>query len=247
MALGGLGVTFGWAATGGTATQINACADREGNLRVITVSGDTCKKRETALSWSVIGPTGPQGPAGAQGPAGPQGPPGPTLTANTLTAIGQVSFKNAQGQPINGGDGTKMLIDVTGFTESVTSPRDLASGQATGKRQHKPLTITKHPDGCLLVFAEPDWMRFRQQVAVLPEDAKSWKRFFLGGAMDVELDATARVLVPPELRAFAAMDKDVVLLGLDTHFELWDARRHASQETEAMQKGLPEALKSLTY
>ena len=115
------------------------------------------------------------------------------------------------------------------------------------RTQGKPITITKHPDGCLLVFAEPDWIHFRQQVAVLPEDAKSWKRFFLGGAMDVELDATARVLVPPELRAFAAMDKDVVLLGLDTHFELWDARRHAAQETEAMQKGLPDALKNLTY
>lgn len=75
-----------------------------------------------------------------------QGPPGPTLTAaNTITVIGQASFTGHQG-PIKGGDGTKMLIDVSSFTESVVSPRDAASGQASGKRQHKPFVVTKEID-----------------------------------------------------------------------------------------------------
>lgn len=114
------------------------------------------------------------------------------------------------------------------------------------RAQGKPLTLVKHPDGCLMVFPEPAWLSFRTQIAELTEDSKRWKRFFLG-AMDVEVDGAARLLIPPELRAFALLDKDVVLLGLDTHFELWDSRRHAAQEQEAMNRGLPEALKNLTY
>jgi len=139
---GGLGVTLGWAA-GGDSNQISACVSGDGQLRVLTVVGtDSCKKNESSLNWSITGPQGPQGPAGAQGP---QGPPGQTL-AGEEPVIGQVSIKGHLGQPILGGDGTKVLIDVTGFTEGVISPRDAASGLPTGKRQHKPLTITKEID-----------------------------------------------------------------------------------------------------
>lgn len=109
------------------------------------------------------------------------------------------------------------------------------------------MTVTKHPQGCLLVFPHPDWLNFRAHVAALPEEAKGWKRFFIGGAMDVEVDSAARALIPPELRAFAALDRDVMLLGMDTHFELWDVARHTAQEADVMQQGLPDALKKLNY
>lgn len=117
----------------------------------------------------------------------------------------------------------------------------------TLRTQGRPITVTKHPHGCLLVFPYPDWLNFRSHVAVLPEDAVGWKRFFLGGAMDVELDSAARLLIPPELRTFAELDKDVMLLGMDTHFELWDVKRHAAQEADVMKQPLPDALKNLTY
>ena len=45
---------------------------------------------------------------------------------------------------------------------------------------------------------------------------------FLGNAMDVEMDATGRVLVSPELRQAAGIAKDAILLGMGNHFELWD-------------------------
>ena len=141
VALGGLGVTLGWAA-GDDSNQINACTDKGGNVRVLAAN-ESCRPRESPLSWSI---TGPQGPAGPQGAQGIQGPPGPTLTANTITVIGQVSVKAQQQGQIPGGDGTKVMIDVTKFTEGVISPRDAASGLPTGKRQHKPLTITKEID-----------------------------------------------------------------------------------------------------
>jgi MraZ protein len=109
------------------------------------------------------------------------------------------------------------------------------------------LTITKHTDGCLLIFPRPAWEPFREKIAALPEEATRWKRFYLGGAIDVEVDASSRVLVPPELRAFAGITKDTMLMGMGKHFELWDAARHAAHEIAVMQQAPPEAVRTLSY
>jgi MraZ protein len=109
------------------------------------------------------------------------------------------------------------------------------------------LTITKHPDGCLMVFPRPAWETFRDKVASLPMSAAGWKRVFLGNAMDVEIDTSARVLVSPELRAAAGITKDVMLLGMGSHFELWDAERHAAHEAEVMAQPMPAALQDFTF
>ena len=82
------------------------------------------------------------------------------------------------------------------------------------------LTITKHPHGCLMVFPRDEWEKFRGHIASLPMDAQWWRRIFLGNAMDVEMDASGRVLVSPELRAAAGITKDAVLLGMGTYLEL---------------------------
>ena len=109
------------------------------------------------------------------------------------------------------------------------------------------LTLTKHPDGCLLVFPRPAWEVFRDKVAALPMSASGWKRIFLGNAMDVDVDTAARVLVSPELRAAAALSKDVMLLGMGSHFELWDAQRYAVHEAEVMAQPMPSALQDFTF
>ena len=104
----------------------------------------------------------------------------------------------------------------------------------------KQLTITKHPEGALLVFPRPAWEGFRDRVAALPMEASGWKRVFLGNAMDVEIDAQSRVLVPPELRNSAGLVRDVMLLGMGSHFELWDKATHDAKEAEALAAGLAE-------
>lgn len=109
------------------------------------------------------------------------------------------------------------------------------------------LTITKHPDGCLLVFPRTAWEGFRDKVAALPMSASGWKRIFLGNASDVEIDGAARVLVAPELRAAAGLNKDVMLLGMGSHFELWDAERYAAHEAAVMQQGMPAALQDFSF
>lgn len=109
------------------------------------------------------------------------------------------------------------------------------------------LTVTKHPDGCLMVFPRPTWETFRDKVAALPMSAAGWKRVFLGNAMDVEIDSGSRALISPELRKSAGLKSDVMLIGMGSHFELWDAEAHAAHEAEVMAGPLPDALKDFTF
>jgi MraZ protein len=98
-----------------------------------------------------------------------------------------------------------------------------------------------------MVFPRPAWEAFRDKVAALPMSAAGWKRIFLGNAMDVDVDSAARVLISPELRAAAGITKDVMLLGMGSHFELWDADRYAAHEAEVMAQPMPDALQDFTF
>ena len=106
------------------------------------------------------------------------------------------------------------------------------------------LTVTKHPDGALLIFPRPAWEQFRERVSALPMSATAWKRVFIGGAMEVEIDASSRVLIAPELRAFAGLNRDLLMLGMGPHLELWDAERHAAHEAKVLAEPMPAALES---
>lgn len=108
-----------------------------------------------------------------------------------------------------------------------------------------PLTLTKHPVGALMLFPAPAWERFSERVAELPFAAAGWKRVFLGNASEVEADASGRVLVPPELRQFAGLTRDITLLGMGSHLELWDSARYAAHEAQVLQSPMPDALLEL--
>jgi MraZ protein len=107
--------------------------------------------------------------------------------------------------------------------------------------------LTKHPEGCLLVFPRPAWEAFRGRIAALPMSAGAWKRIFLGSAQDVEIDSASRMLVAPELRAYAGIEKDVVLMGMGGHLELWDASRYAAHEATALGQPMPESLQDFSF
>jgi MraZ protein len=133
-------------------------------------------------------------------------------------------------------------LDAKGRISVPARHRDVLAAIAGGQ-----LTITKHPEGCLMVFPRPAWEAFRDKIAALPMSAAGWKRIFLGNAMDVEIDSASRVLISPELRAAAGLSKDVMLLGMGSHFELWDAARYAAHEAEVMQQDMPEALRDFSF
>ena len=135
-----------------------------------------------------------------------------------------------------------LTLDAKGRMSIPSRYRDALQGQAEGR-----VTITKHPDGCLLLFPRPEWEVFRTKIAALPMEAKWYQRIFLGSAADVELDTAGRVLIAPELRQAASLEKNVMLLGMGNRFELWDEQTYIAKEQEAMAQGMPDALKNFTF
>jgi MraZ protein len=135
-----------------------------------------------------------------------------------------------------------LSLDAKGRMSVPARHRDLLQALCEGQ-----LTITKHPDGCLMVFPRPAWEAFRDKVAALPMSASGWKRIFLGNAMDVEIDGSARVLISPELRTAAGLSKEVMLLGMGSHFELWDAERYAAHEATVMAQPVPQVLSDFSF
>lgn len=136
---------------------------------------------------------------------------------------------------------SSLSLDAKGRLSMPTRHRDALSAQS-GQ-----LTITKHPHGCLMVFPRDEWEKFRARIASLPMDAQWWRRIFLGNAMDVDMDASGRILVSPELRAAAGISRDAVLLGMGSYLELWDAPSYAAKEAEEMQKPMPDVLKDFSF
>lgn len=98
-----------------------------------------------------------------------------------------------------------------------------------------------------MVFPRNEWEKFRERIASLPMQAQWWKRIFLGNAMDVDMDASGRVLVSPELRAAAGISKGTMLLGMGSYFELWDAATYATQEAEQMKLEMPDVFKDFSF
>ncbi len=137
---------------------------------------------------------------------------------------------------------SSLSLDNKGRLSVPTRHRDVLAAVASGQ-----LTITRHPHGCLMVFPRPAWEQFRQRIVDLPMAAQWWKRILLGNAMDVEIDSTGRVLVSPELRAAAKLDKETVLLGMGNHFELWDKATYEAQEAQAMQGDMPDVFKDFSF
>ena len=86
------------------------------------------------------------------------------------------------------------------------------------------LIITRGLDGCLFVYPQTQWQRITQKISELPlgqADTRSFNRFFLSGAVEVEVDSVGRILVPDFLKEFAGLDSKVVLAGIYDRVEIW--------------------------
>lgn len=133
-------------------------------------------------------------------------------------------------------------MDAKGRMNVPQKHRDTLQQQCEGA-----LTLTKHPNGCLLLFPRPVWEEHREKIASWPMSAKSWQRIFLGFATDVDIDGSGRILVSPELRAAAGLTKDVMMLGMGSHFEIWDATSLKVEEEKAIAAGMPDSLNDFSF
>ncbi|ATQ74458.1 MULTISPECIES: division/cell wall cluster transcriptional repressor MraZ [Massilia] len=133
-------------------------------------------------------------------------------------------------------------LDAKGRMSIPAKHRDALAVQCEGR-----LTLTRHPHGCLLFFPRPVWESHREQIAAWPMSARAWQRIFLGNACDVELDSAGRILISPELRSAVGLTREVMLLGMGSHFEIWDAAKLAEDEQAAVAGGMPDVLSNFSF
>jgi MraZ protein len=85
--------------------------------------------------------------------------------------------------------------------------------------------ITKGLDRCLFVYHQSEWKILSEKLKQLPlskPEARAFVRFFFSGARQLECDKQSRFLVPGNLRDYAMLEKDVVLIGVSNRIEIWN-------------------------
>lgn len=96
--------------------------------------------------------------------------------------------------------------------------------------------ITKGMENCLYVYPETEWNAFEEQLNALPtttdKKARAFAHFFLGSAIDGDLDKQGRTLISAALRDYAKLDKEVVFIGMGKRAEIWDKARWDEKNAE---------------
>ena len=115
---------------------------------------------------------------------------------------------------------SQLNLDVKGRLAVPARHRDALLERCAGH-----LVITGDPDRCLLIYPLPDWELIQQKLeglSNLDPRVRELQRRLIGFAVDVDMDSAGRVLISPELREYAQLEKAVVLVGQGKKFELWN-------------------------
>lgn len=95
--------------------------------------------------------------------------------------------------------------------------------------------VTKGLDGCLFGFSQNEWTNFEEKLKTLPltnKNARDFVRFFLSGAIECEIDKQGRFLITSNLREYAKLEKDTVIIGVGTRIEIWDKEKWKSYNSD---------------
>ncbi len=137
---------------------------------------------------------------------------------------------------------SQLSLDAKGRMTVPSRHRDALLATCEGR-----LTATRNPEGCLMLFPRPVWEQHRERIAAWPSSARAFQRIFLGSAVDLEMDASGRLLLPPELRAAAGLQKELMLMGMGSHFEIWDAPTLSEVEGRAISSGAPSVVLDYSF
>jgi MraZ protein len=114
------------------------------------------------------------------------------------------------------------------YKHTIDSKRRLAIPAKFRKELGRKMIITKGFENCLFVYSEKKWKELMRRFESMPtaqSGARILNRVFLSGAMEVELDALGRILIPEYLKKYAFLKKDVIVCGLANKLEIWDSQK----------------------
>lgn len=95
------------------------------------------------------------------------------------------------------------------------------------------VVVTRGFDTCLLVYPMVSWAPLAERVSALSvtdPDVRVLRRMLFSHASDAQLDRQGRVLIPADLRAFAGIEREAVVVGMHTFIEIWSPEKWAAQD-----------------
>ncbi len=108
------------------------------------------------------------------------------------------------------------------------------------------LIVTNYPE-CLVAYPVSEWAKIEEKLLKLPWDlpeVREYIRFFLGAAEECQPDRQGRILLPQSMREEYNLKKDVVLIGMLNHFEIWNPEEIEKRFKET-KKNFGEILKKI--
>ena len=146
---------------------------------------------------------------------------------------------------------SKVTLDAKGRMAVPTRYRPRIAELSGGQ-----LVVTVDRDYCLLVYPLPEWEDIERRLIRLPtlnRQARRLQRLMVGYATEVELDGHGRILLSRELREFAGLQRQAMLIGQGNRFELWDEERWNQRRDEWLSEeaadadGLAAELETLSF
>ena len=130
-------------------------------------------------------------------------------------------------------------IDAKSRMSFPTKLRDLLGGE---------FYVTKSINQqCLTIYSKSEWEKLANKIAELPESMGGLdiKRWLFSGAGELVPDKQGRVLIPSDLREFAGLKKDVVVIGRDDKAEIWDKELWDAQQSNMDMSAMLAAMQQL--
>jgi len=142
----------------------------------------------------------------------------------------------------------EISLDAKGRLAIPARYRDLLSDHCAGQL----VATIDIQDICLRIYPLPVWEDLEAQLEKLPSTnpgVRRIQRLVLGYASDIEMDSSGRVLLPPALRKYAGLEKDLVLVGQGKKLELWSEEKWKGclQEAVSGKFELPEEIASISF
>lgn len=103
----------------------------------------------------------------------------------------------------------------------------------------KNIVVTRGLDTCLFLYTTKEWAKIAEKLAQTSmgsRDARDLNRFFLSGAVEIELDSAGRILVPDYLKDFAKLDEEIIFAGLYNRAEIWNEKEWVKKQKEVSEK-----------
>ena len=117
------------------------------------------------------------------------------------------------------------------------------------KELGRKIVVTRGLDNCLFIYSLKEWQKISEKLGELSigqADTRGFNRFMLSGAVEVDIDAAGRILIPDFLKDFAGLKNKVILAGIHTRVEVWDEtawnayKKRVEKQADALAEKLGE-------